>query len=125
MMNKITFVLIVLLVGIIPAAAQNVKISGKIIDQEDKPIEFATVRIGGTAVGTNTNLEGGYMLSIAPRDTLELIFTAIGYRSVKRTLVDAKGDITLNVKMLPEDHMLDEVQIQGYRQFAGNAEYRC
>lgn len=114
-MNKITFVLIVLLVGIIPAAAQNVKISGKIIDQEDKPIEFATVRIGGTAVGTNTNLEGGYMLSIAPRDTLELIFTAIGYRSVKRTLVDAKGDITLNVKMLPEDHMLDEVQIQGYR----------
>lgn len=115
MMNKITFVLIVLLVGIIPAAAQNVKISGKIIDQEDKPIEFATVRIGGTAVGTNTNLEGGYMLSIAPRDTLELIFTAIGYRSVKRTLVDAKGDITLNVKMQPEDHMLDEVQIQGYR----------
>lgn len=114
-MNKITFVLIVLLVGIIPAAAQNVKISGKIIDQEDKPIEFATVRIGGTAVGTNTNLEGGYMLSIAPRDTLELIFTAIGYRSVKRTLVDAKGDITLNMKMLPEDHMLDEVQIQGYR----------
>lgn len=114
-MNKITFVLIVLLVGIIPAAAQSVKISGKIIDQEDKPIEFATVRIGGTAVGTNTNLEGGYMLSIAPRDTLELIFTAIGYRSVKRTLVDAKGDITLNVKMLPEDHMLDEVQIQGYR----------
>lgn len=114
-MNKITFVLIVLLVGIIPAAAQNVKISGKIIDQEDKPIEFATVRIGGTAVGTNTNLEGGYMLSIAPRDTLELIFTAIGYRLVKRTLVDAKGDITLNVKMLPEDHMLDEVQIQGYR----------
>lgn len=114
-MNKITFVLIVLLVGIIPAAAQNVKISGKIIDQEDKPIEFATVRIGGTAVGTNTNLEGGYMLSIAPLDTLELIFTAIGYRSVKRTLVDAKGDITLNVKMLPEDHMLDEVQIQGYR----------
>lgn len=114
-MNKITFVLIVLLVGIIPAAAQNVKISGKIIDQEDKPIEFATVRIGGTAVGTNTNLEGGYMLSIAPRDTMELIFTAIGYRSVKRTLVDAKGDITLNVKMLPEDHMLDEVQIQGYR----------
>lgn len=114
-MNKITFVLIVLLVGIIPAAAQNVKISGKIIDQEDKPIEFATVRIGGTAVGTNTNLEGGYMLSIAPRDTLELIFTAIGYRSVKRTLVDAKGDITLNVKMQPEDHMLDEVQIQGYR----------
>lgn len=114
-MNKITFVLIVLLVGIIPAAAQNVKISGKIIDQEDKPIEFATVRIGGTAVGTNTNLEGGYMLSIAPRDTLELIFTAIGYRSVKRTLVDAKGDITLNVKMLPEDHMLNEVQIQGYR----------
>lgn len=115
MMKKIAFVLLLMVCTLLPAVAQNVKISGKILDQEDKPIEFGTVRIAGTAVGTNTNLDGAYTLSIAPRDTLELIYTAIGYRTVKRTLIDAKGELTINVKMLPEDHMLDEVQVQGYR----------
>lgn len=115
MMKKIAFVLLLTVCTLLPAVAQNVKISGKILDQEDKPIEFGTVRIAGTAVGTNTNLDGAYTLSIAPRDTLELIYTAIGYRTVKRTLIDAKGELTINVKMLPEDHMLDEVQVQGYR----------
>lgn len=114
-MKKRLFVLLLLAGFIVSAFAQNVKISGKITDQEDKPIEFATIRIGGTAVGTNTNLEGAYTLSIAPRDTLELIYTAIGFRTVKRTLVDAKGELAINIKMLPEDHMLDEVQVQGYR----------
>lgn len=113
-MKKIAFVLL-LACCFLPALAQNVKITGKILDQEDKPIEFGTVRIAGTAVGTNTNLDGAYTLSIAPRDTLELIYTAVGFRTAKRTLVDAKGEITINVKMLPEDHMLDEVQVQGYR----------
>lgn len=115
MMKKIAFALLLTVCTLLPAVAQNVKISGKILDQEDKPIEFGTVRIAGTAVGTNTNLDGAYTLSIAPRDTLELIYTAIGYRAVKRTLIDAKGELTINVKMLPEDHMLDEVQVQGYR----------
>lgn len=115
MMKKIAFVLLLTVCTLLPAVAQNVKISGKILDQEDKPIEFGTVRIAGTAVGTNTNLDGAYTLSIAPRDTLELIYSAIGYRTVKRTLIDAKGELTINVKMLPEDHMLDEVQVQGYR----------
>lgn len=114
-MKKIAFVLLLTVCTLLPAVAQNVKISGKILDQEDKPIEFGTVRIAGTAVGTNTNLDGAYTLSIAPRDTLELIYSAIGYRTVKRTLIDAKGELTINVKMLPEDHMLDEVQVQGYR----------
>ena len=115
MMKKIAFVLLLTVCTLLPAVAQNVKISGKILDQEDKPIEFGTVRIAGTAVGTNTNLDGAYTLSIAPRDTLELTYSAIGYRTVKRTLIDAKGELTINVKMLPEDHMLDEVQVQGYR----------
>lgn len=115
MMKKIAFALLLTVCTLLPAVAQNVKISGKILDQEDKPIEFGTVRIAGTAVGTNTNLDGAYTLSIAPRDTLELIYSAIGYRTVKRTLIDAKGELTINVKMLPEDHMLDEVQVQGYR----------
>lgn len=95
--------------------AENVKISGKIIDNEDKAIEFATVRVAGTSVGTNTDLQGNYSISVARKDTLELIFSAVGFRQSKHKLIDPKGALTLNVKLYPEDYELEDVEIIGYR----------
>ena len=51
------------------AYADNVRISGKVVDSEDKPIEFGTVQVKGTAIGTNTDLEGKYSLSVAENDS--------------------------------------------------------
>ena len=98
------------------AWADNIKISGKVIDQEEKPIEFATVRIAGTAIGTNTDLKGNYSLTVSERDTLEVIYSCIGFKNVSRKLIDAKGDITLNVKMATDATELAEVEITGFRQ---------
>lgn len=94
---------------------ENVKISGKVIDGEDKPIEFATVRIAGTAVGTNTDLEGLYSLTVAPKDTIDVIFSCIGFKEVKRQLIDAKGEVTLNVRMYADQQVLDELEVIGFR----------
>ena len=98
------------------AWADNIKISGKVIDQEEKPIEFVTVRIAGTAIGTNTDLKGNYSLTVSERDTLEVIYSCIGFKNVSRKLIDAKGDITLNVKMATDATELAEVEITGFRQ---------
>lgn len=95
--------------------ADNVRISGKVIDNEDKPIEFGTVRVAGTAIGTNTNLKGLYSLSVAERDTLELIYTCIGFKTVKHKLINPKGELTLNVRMYPDDVTLNEVEVLGFR----------
>lgn len=97
------------------ALAENVKISGKVRDNDDKPVEFATVRIGGTSVGTNTDLQGAYSLSVAPKDTLEVIFSCIGFKTVTQRLIQPKGDLTVNVKMYPEDIELAEVEVTGFR----------
>ena len=96
--------------------AENVKIEGKVIDQEEKPVEFATIRIGGTSIGTNSDLAGNYSLSVAPKDTLEVIFSCIGYKNVTRKLIDPKGLITLNVKLPTESTELAEVEVTGFRQ---------
>ncbi|MDE5551937.1 MAG: TonB-dependent receptor, partial [Muribaculaceae bacterium] len=94
----------------------NIKISGRVIDQEEKPIEFATVRIAGTSIGTNTDLKGNYDLTVAAKDTLEVIYSCIGFKNVTRKLIDAKGDITINVKMANESTELAEVEVTGFRQ---------
>ncbi|MCM1366081.1 MAG: TonB-dependent receptor [Prevotella sp.] len=84
-------------------------------DQENKPIEFATVRIEGTAIGTNTDLKGDYSLTVAQRDTLEVVVSCIGYKNVKRRFIDPKGEITLNVKLYEDEKVLSEVEVIGTR----------
>lgn len=95
--------------------AENVKICGKVIDNEDKPIEFGTVRVAGTALGTNTNLKGDYTLTIAQKDTIEMVFSCVGFKTVKHKLVNPKGDLTLNVRLYPMDVDLKEFEVIGFR----------
>lgn len=95
--------------------SENVKISGKIVDNEDKPVEFATIRVAGTAIGTNSDLKGQYSLSVARKDTLELIYSCIGFKTVNHKLINPKGDLTLNVRMYPNDVELKELEVLGFK----------
>ena len=54
----ISVLIAVLSLGI--QAQAQVKISGKVVDSDNEPIEFATVRVDGTAIGTGTDLRGEY-----------------------------------------------------------------
>ena len=83
------------------AFAASVKIHGKLTDENNEPLEFASVRVEGTAIGATSGLDGMYTLSAPESDTIRVIFTCIGYEDARRRLVDAKGDVTLNVKMTP------------------------
>ncbi|MCM1152687.1 MAG: TonB-dependent receptor [Muribaculum sp.] len=98
------------------ASGADVKISGKVIDNEDKPIEFGTVRIAGTAIGTNTDLKGQYSLSVAESDTLKVIYSCIGFKTVTHTLIKPKGNINLNVRLYPESTDLEDFEVIGFRQ---------
>jgi len=115
---RIYILSITILTGITTLFAENIKIGGKVVDNEDKPIEFATIRVAGTAVGTNTDLKGVYELSVAEKDTIELKFSCIGFKDVSHKLINPKGNLTLNVKMYPDDYLLDAVEVTAYR---GNA----
>ncbi len=109
-----TITIIVLLLSFLQANGQ-VKISGKVTDDKDSPIEFATIRVQGTAIGTNSNLKGEYSLSIAEKDTIVVEVSCIGYANVKRQFINPKGNITLNAKLYPKAHSLNEVQVVEFK----------
>ncbi len=114
---KLKLIVILLLgaLGLLSMNAENVKISGKVIDSEDKPVEFATVRVAGTAIGANTNLQGQYSISVARKDTLELVFSCVGFKTVNHKLINPKGDLTLNVRMYSNDVELKELEVLGFK----------
>jgi len=91
--------------------AADVVIHGKVTDQDSKPVEFATVRIKGTALGVTTGLEGDYRISTPARDTLVIMFTCIGYNEESRTLINPKGDLTINMRMRENTKVLQGVEV--------------
>lgn len=105
----------VLLLTALTTYAANVKISGRVIDNEDKSVEFATVRVANTAIGTNTNLKGNYELSVAEKDTIEMVFSCVGFKTVQHKLVNPKGELTLNIRLYPMDIDLKEFEVIGFR----------
>lgn len=96
--------------GVFRTFAQ-VEISGKVTDDKDDPIEFATVRVQGTAIGTNTNLKGEYSLTVAQRDTLVVEVSCLGYANVVRQYIKPKGKITLNAKLYQKSKELGELEV--------------
>ena len=107
--------MIAMFVALTSMAIENVKIHGKVTDQAGDPVEFVTVRIGGTAIGTNTGLQGEYSLSTAKADTITVHFTCIDYKEEKRVLLDASGDVTVNMRMMPSTVELAEVEVTEIR----------
>lgn len=89
----------------------QVKISGTVTDDKDSPIEFATIRVHGTAIGTNSNLKGEYSLTVAQRDTLIVEVSCLGYASVKRQYIKPKGSIVLNAKLYQKTQELGELEV--------------
>lgn len=98
----------------------QVKIHGKITDANGEPVEFATVRIGGTAIGTTSGLEGDYSLSCPAADTITVHFSCIGYREETRRLIDASGDVTLNMRLQLTTEMLQQVEVTELKKQTGS-----
>lgn len=108
--------ILLLTLGFLPAEAQ-VKVHGKVTDMQGDALEFVTVRIAGTAIGTNTGLDGTFKLSCPTpaNDTLTVVFTSIGYEELRRQLIHPKGDLALNVRLRNKSHELTEVEVTDFR----------
>ena len=115
-LRTILYLILILLPGI---AHSQVKISGKVTDSDNNPIEFATVRVVGTAIGQTTGLNGSYRLNVAPKDTIEIAFSCIGFKESKQKLIDAKGEVVLNVRLFKTTKELEEVQVTEYKKQTG------
>ena len=87
-------------------------ISGKILSSEHEAMDFATVQIKGTGHGTRPDEKGIYHLH-AKAGTHTLVFKAMGYETVERTVTLTAGERRkLNVSMQPRNIELAEVKVE-------------
>lgn len=125
MTGRLLFVLILLYVTVLHAVAQTTEtthtatISGTVTDDAHQPLEIATVSIDGLPIGTVTDLEGNYSLTVESRDSMVVVFSMIGYQTRKRTLRNPRGKVTLNVMLPSSDYELEGVEIKEMRRQTG------
>ena len=88
---------------------QEVHLSGRVIDDEGEPIPGANIAIPGTTIGTVTDFNGHYSLSVPRGGTLR--FSYIGFVDREFTIVN---QTVLDVQLQEDAAMLDELVVVGY-----------
>lgn len=114
-LERLSALIILICVAIAAMAQEKVTISGTVTDRDGDPIELATVRIAGTAVGTTTGLDGKYSLTTETADTVKIVFTYLGFKEVTRELENPVGEVNVSVRMSPTSLELDAVEVTDYR----------
>ncbi len=90
---------------------QNKKeLKGRVTDVGGAAIPGVNVLIKGTVIGTITDINGNYILSI-PEDADAIVFTFIG---MKQQEVAYNGQSTINMTMMDDNQGLEEVMVVGF-----------
>ena len=93
------------------AFAQNIRVTGRVLDELGEGLIGAGVVIQGTTTGTVTDLDGNYELPSVPLGaTLE--FSCVGYATQAVQVTGAYLDVT----MKPDTRLIDESVVVAYGQ---------
>jgi hypothetical protein len=93
----------------VQANAQNRVVSGVVTDASGETVIGASVTVKGTKLGTATDLDGKYSLSV-PDENKTLVVSYIGMKTKE---VDITGNV-MNVTLEEDVSALDEVVVIGY-----------
>lgn len=88
---------------------QNNTVSGTVLDSEREPLVGASVLIPGSTVGTITDVQGRYSITI-PNGARELQFAYLGFDPQTKPI---RGS-TLNVVMKPSTTRMEDAVVIGY-----------
>lgn len=112
---KLFILQIICLCAFISAQAQTFTLSGRVIDENNDPVEFASVSCPKQGKMTMTSLKGDYSLQLQSADSVEIRFSMVGYKTKVRTLRRPRGKQTMQVVLHSSDNALSEVTITGKR----------
>jgi len=109
-MRKIFILGLLLLLVPISLFAQNIRVSGKVVDaSNNEALIGVNVVQAGTTNGTITDIDGNYSIEV-PSDA-QLQFSYIGY--VSQT-IDVAGNSTIPCFLTTDDKELEQVVVVGY-----------
>jgi Family of unknown function (DUF5686)/CarboxypepD_reg-like domain len=87
------------------------QIKGTITNAKDSTLAFVNIYIEGTYVGTTSNNDGKYELSVSEKKSYTIVFKYLGYKTLKKQITITAFPYNLNAVLTEENINLDEVVI--------------
>ena len=104
-------------VSVPPADTLSCTLSGRVVDENQSPLPFVTIKVEGQMAGTVTNPDGRYSFSFATADSIVVNYTLIGYEKKTKTLKHPQGKLVWNVTMRSSGTEMGELVVkEGRRQ---------
>lgn len=119
--KTIIFQIICLLVTV-TASAQTFTLHGRVTDENNDPIEFASVSCLKQGKMTMTSIKGEYSMQLHSADSVVIKFSMIGYKAKTRVLRRPRGKQTLQIVLHSDENQLGEVTITGKKIETGQME---
>lgn len=119
--KTIIFQIICLLVTV-TASAQTFTLQGRVTDENNEPIEFASVSCLKQGKMTMTSIKGEYSMQLHSADSVVIKFSMIGYKAKTRILRRPRGKQTLQIVLHSDENQLGEVTITGKKIETGQME---
>lgn len=115
-MNKKLSFYILFTTAILALSAQSkVRIYGYVIDENNRGVELANVLIENTNRGAITNKNGFYEFNTSITDSVTLVFSSVGYKSIKHTIHPNKAVLQISVVLPSLDKQIGQVIVLGQR----------
>ncbi|MFV1885372.1 MAG: TonB-dependent receptor [Balneola sp.] len=111
---------LVLIAGLVPSQAytsdnlDNTTVSGQVLDSEGEPLPGVNVVVKGTIVGTPTDSEGRFELTVRQDPPLTLIFSAVGFQS-QELLVNTNNNSNISITLLEQTIYGNDVVVSASR----------
>ncbi|MBQ7441082.1 MAG: TonB-dependent receptor [Prevotella sp.] len=110
MTKRFCFIIYCLLFMLIQGYAQTFTLQGKVTDDQNNPVELATVAVVQQGRMTMTNLKGEFSIQLLSADSVVVRFSMVGYKTKTRVLRNPKGRQTLLIHLM-DDTTIDEVVV--------------
>lgn len=94
----------------ISASAQSFHLTGRVVDEDNNPIELATVSCLDQGKVTMTNLKGDFSINLNSKDSVVVRFSMVGYKMRQRVFRKPRGKLNIEIH-LPSMASLNEVVV--------------
>ncbi len=115
MTRKLFFGLFIIWVNL--SFAQNFTLSGKVIDENGDPLPFANIYLENTSIGTYSDINGEYQISLETEGTYQIICSIIGFipeSSIIR-VSESNSQSIKNFNLKPDIKALETVVVDAKR----------
>ena len=112
-MKQKFFIIIICLIVTLKMMAQEFTLQGRVTDDDNNPVELATVSVVSQGKVAFTSLKGEFSMHLHSADSVAVKFSMIGYKTKVRVLRKPRGKQTLQVVLHTDATMLGDVNVTG------------